>query len=209
MIIAFGNQKGGAGKTTLCALLANYLALEKQVPVLVLDMDVQQSLMTLRNRDAIAQSDMPYPIQRMQLAEYPQYRSILNKSDAYVLMDLPGTLNDVDLRTILQDADYIICPFRYDFISVVSTLDFTDVVQVYAPQKMKNKDIFYVPNIVKAQVTYDQQLKTNALLSETGVITSSIPDRVCLQRIKTNTLTPEQKDLVGFTFNFIYNSIKS
>jgi chromosome partitioning protein len=44
MRIVFGNQKGGAGKSTLCALLANYLAIEKQVPVLVLDMDSQQSL---------------------------------------------------------------------------------------------------------------------------------------------------------------------
>lgn len=213
MIIAFGNQKGGAGKSTLCALLANYLALEKQVPVLVLDMDVQQSLMTLRNRDAVAQSDsqieMPYPIERMPLSEYVKYRKELNQSNVYILMDLPGTLNDAGLKTIIQDADYIICPFRYDFISVVSTLDFTEVVKVYAPQKMKNKEIFYVPNIVKAQVTYEQQQKTNSLLSEKGVITSSIPDRVTLQRVKTNALTPDQKDIVESTFSFIYNTVKA
>jgi chromosome partitioning protein len=209
MIIAFGNQKGGAGKTTLCTLFANYLALEKKVSVMVFDMDVQQSLMTLRNRDAVAHPEMPYPIHKMQLAEYPQYRNILNSSNVYILMDLPGTLNDADLRKIIQDANYIICPFRYDFISVVSTLDFTDIVKVYAPQKVTNKAIFYVPNIVKAQVTYEQQQKTNSILSQRGVITSSIPDRVSLQRVKTNTLTFEQRDIVEPIFSFIYNNLKA
>lgn len=207
MIIAFGNQKGGAGKSTLCTLLANYLAIEKKLPVLVLDMDVQQSLLTLRNRDAQSNTSMPYPIERMQLSEYHLFRKKLLLSNIYILMDLPGTLNDAGLKAIIQDADFIICPFRYDFISVVSTLDFTEIVNVYAPLKTKNKSIFYVPNIVKAQVTYEQQVKTNALLSQNGVITASIPDRVTLQRVKTNILSPEQKDIIDSSFNFIYNSI--
>lgn len=209
MIIAFGNQKGGAGKTTLCTLLANYLSIEKNAPVLVLDMDVQQSLVNLRERDAAQNPNMPYPIQKMHLTDYSKYRSQLNGTEAFILIDLPGTLNDEGMRSILQDADYIICPFRYDFISVVSTLDFTDVVTVYAPSKTSNREIFYIPNIVKAQVNYEQQQKTNDLLSEKGIVTASIADRISLQRIKTHTLTFEQKEIVEATFGFIYNHVQA
>jgi chromosome partitioning protein len=208
MIIAFGNQKGGAGKTTLCALLANYLSIEKHAPVMVLDMDVQQSLVNLRQRDAAQHQDMPYPIEIMHLTDYAKYRSKLNSTEAFILIDLPGTLNDEGMRSILQDADYIICPFRYDFISVVSTLDFTDVVSVYAPSKTSNREIFYIPNIVKAQVNYDQLQKTNDLLSEKGIVTASIADRISLQRIKTHALTFEQKEIVEATFGFIYNHVQ-
>lgn len=44
MRILIANQKGGAGKSTLCILLANYLTLEKKDEVLVLDMDFQASV---------------------------------------------------------------------------------------------------------------------------------------------------------------------
>src|SRR5690606_9900605 len=44
MVILIGNQKGGAGKSTLTLLLANYLTAAQQRKVTVLDMDYQQSV---------------------------------------------------------------------------------------------------------------------------------------------------------------------
>lgn len=44
MKILIANQKGGAGKSTLCILFANYLAIEKKEEVLILDMDFQASV---------------------------------------------------------------------------------------------------------------------------------------------------------------------
>ena len=44
MIIIIGNQKGGAGKSTLTLLMANYLTTVKEMPVSVIDMDYQQSI---------------------------------------------------------------------------------------------------------------------------------------------------------------------
>ena len=41
MVIIIGNQKGGAGKSTLTLLLANYLTQNKKCKVTVLDMDYQ------------------------------------------------------------------------------------------------------------------------------------------------------------------------
>ena len=49
MIILFGNQKGGCGKTTNCIQFANYLV-EKGKEVLVLDLDFQRSLSDRRTR---------------------------------------------------------------------------------------------------------------------------------------------------------------
>jgi chromosome partitioning protein len=218
MRIVFGNQKGGAGKSTLCALLANYLAIEKQVPVLVLDMDTQQSLRSMRERDLMVQTEMPYQIETMQTEEYAKYRQEFANKDIYILMDLPGTLDDKHLKQIIQDADYIICPFRYDFVSFVSTLDFTDVVESYIPKRTQNKEgkgykdkakntIFYVPNMVKANVTYEQQQRANEMLSERGVVTTPISDRVTLQRLQTYAITGEQKGIVETVFDFIYEAM--
>lgn len=44
MLIIIGNQKGGAGKSTLTLLLANFLTMVKKRKVTVIDMDYQQSL---------------------------------------------------------------------------------------------------------------------------------------------------------------------
>jgi chromosome partitioning protein len=218
MRIVFGNQKGGAGKSTLCALLANYLAIEKQVPVLVLDMDTQQSLRSMRERDLMVQTEMPYQIETMQTEEYAKYRQEFASKDIYILMDLPGTLDDKHMKAIIQDADYIICPFRYDFVSFVSTLDFTDVVESYIPKRTQNKEdkghkgkakntIFYVQNMVKANVTYEQQQRANEMLSEKGVVTTPISDRVTLLRLQTYAITSEQKGIVETVFDFIYEAM--
>jgi cellulose biosynthesis protein BcsQ len=117
-----------------------------------------------------------------------------------------------------SDADYIICPFRYDFVSFVSTLDFTDVVESYIPKRTQNKEdksqkgkakntIFYVPNMVKANVTYEQQQRANEMLSEKGVVTTPISDRVTLQRLQTYAITSEQKGIVETVFDFIYEAM--
>ena len=54
-IVLFANQKGGVGKTTLCGLFANYLSVEKEVPLLVIDADPQQTFSGRRIR--FAQTD--------------------------------------------------------------------------------------------------------------------------------------------------------
>ena len=49
-IFIFANQKGGVGKTTLCTLFANYLV-AKNIPVLVIDCDGQQTIFEKRKVD--------------------------------------------------------------------------------------------------------------------------------------------------------------
>ena len=54
-VIAFANQKGGVGKTTIATQFAYYLRLQKKKKVLFLDMDAQGSASeTLNERNPIA-----------------------------------------------------------------------------------------------------------------------------------------------------------
>lgn len=49
-IIAFANQKGGVGETTLCILFSNYLTWKKK-GVVLLDADDQRSVTTKREKE--------------------------------------------------------------------------------------------------------------------------------------------------------------
>ena len=72
MIILFGNQKGGCGKTTNCIPFANYLV-EKGKEVIVLDLDFQRSLSDRRKEDiatydnAVSYTHLPFRSQLLVL----------------------------------------------------------------------------------------------------------------------------------------------
>ena len=57
MIILFTNIKGGVGKTSTCALFAQYLY-ECGYPVMALDADIQASLSRHRERELAANPDV-------------------------------------------------------------------------------------------------------------------------------------------------------
>ena len=64
-IIAFANQKGGVGKTTLCILFADYLAWKKK-GVVLLDADDQRSVTTKREKDVeFFGEEPPYEVQHV------------------------------------------------------------------------------------------------------------------------------------------------
>ena len=59
-IVLFTNIKGGVGKTSCCALFAQYLC-ENGYPVKVLDADIQASLSRHRERELAANPDAAIP----------------------------------------------------------------------------------------------------------------------------------------------------
>ena len=85
-ILLFANQKGGVGKTTLCGLFANYLAVNQRVPLLVIDADPQQTFYGRRKDDLRKEQDISYKVQSM---------TIKNPESTHVIMQnlrtLPGT----------------------------------------------------------------------------------------------------------------------
>ena len=59
-VVLFTNIKGGVGKTSCCALFAQYLC-ENGYPVKVLDADIQASLSRHRERELAANPDAVIP----------------------------------------------------------------------------------------------------------------------------------------------------
>ena len=64
-IISVSTQKGGAGKTTITALLANSLSIDYQKKVLVIDVDEQGTLSDIRSEDEDFTDNFPYEIKKI------------------------------------------------------------------------------------------------------------------------------------------------
>jgi chromosome partitioning protein len=208
MNIVFGNQKGGVGKSTLCIMLANYLTLVKKKQVLVIDMDFQKSINEQRKFDLSKNPDLantkPYEVLIMDTEDYPKYAEQLTKLNDYILIDLPGRLDDESLVPVLKDANYIVCPFFYEIKSVLSTLNFSKFVKFLD----KDKAIFFVPNRLKSGTKYETKEDVDGLLHGVGTITKGISDRVTLARLSTFEIAEEQKNIVEEVFDFLYAKIK-
>ena len=182
MVIIIGNQKGGAGKSTLTLLLANYLTLTKKCKVIVIDMDYQQSISQKYEKAKILENKEPYEVIEASLEHYPAMSETIKESPKdIILIDLPGKLDDDGLIEVFKSAHLVICPFAYDEFSFESTVFFSLVLRKINP----DVSIAYVPNRIKANVKYEIQMEVDEQLANFGKITTAIPDRIDFQRTST------------------------
>jgi chromosome partitioning protein len=182
MVIIIGNQKGGAGKSTLTLLLANFLSQVKKWTVTVIDMDYQQSISQKYEKAKILENREPYEVVAAGLEHFPAMMEDIKERPAdIVLIDLPGKLDDDGLIQVFKSADLVICPFSYDEFSFESTVFFSLVLRKI------NGDvpIIYVPNRIKANVKYEIQADIHQQLSNFGNVSPPIPDRIDCQRVST------------------------
>ena len=77
-IILFANQKGGVGKTTICGLFSNYLSDTRNVSLLVIDADPQQTFANRRKDDSRRQKDIPYKVQSVTIKDPSSTRNHAN-----------------------------------------------------------------------------------------------------------------------------------
>jgi chromosome partitioning protein len=206
MKIVFGNQKGGVGKSTLCVLMANYLTLEKKKDVLVFDMDMQKSISERRPADKSSTNlPMPYEIVAMEMEDYPRFSDDLKKlgGEVFALIDLAGSIHNDDIIPIIQEADYVFCPFDYEQTVFASTITFAKLVKYLSP----DKPLFFIPNRIKTSINYDLQDVIDTELRKYGILTKPITDRVTLKRINTFSINEEQKRLLEDVFGFLYSKI--
>ena len=187
MIILIGNQKGGAGKSTLTLLLANFLSSQKNCNVTVLDMDYQQSLVEKFERAKLLENPEAYQVLAEKKKKYADLHPVLNENpNDLVLIDLPGKLDDDGLIPVFQGADLVVCPFSYDEFSFKSTILFAVVLNKINPEL----DIVFVPNRIKANVRYETQTDVEEQLRKFGSVTAPLADRIDFQRVSTFA-TPE------------------
>lgn len=182
MTIIIGNQKGGAGKSTLTLLLANYLTLIKNCKVTVVDMDNQQSIMQKFDKAKILENAEPYEVTSSSLELFPGLQKLLLKNPReLVLIDLPGKLDDEGLFAVFEAAHLVICPFSYDEFSFESTVFFALMFK----KINKNSPLVFVPNRLKANVKFETMKEVNEQLERFGKLTPAIPDRIDCQRVTT------------------------
>lgn len=145
--IAFSTQKGGAGKTTITVLVASYLHYVKNCNVAIIDCDYPQySAYDLRKRDKekmmqdeYYQSMAAEMFERIRKGIYPVASS--KAADAiglaermtekegnldYIFFDLPGTINNTAVISLLAEMNYVFCPIVADNVVMKSSIIFTE-----------------------------------------------------------------------------------
>ena len=198
-IVVFANQKGGVGKSTLCLLLANYLNWKRK-NVCIIDTDLQQTIAGIRNDDKEFYGDTePYAIQGFDISTPEVMQQLMNNSkqlDGYVLMDAPGNMNQDGLIPMFTHADYIICPFRYDKVSLSSTGDFVRALQMI-------RQILFIPNNINRKGNLEEKKmwkQVADMFNMIGTVLPPIPSRAALERINSYDITPSQRELVKDAF---------
>ena len=216
MVIIFGNQKGGVGKTTLCTLFANHLS-KMGKKTLVVDCDNQQTITEKRKRDMkkYPETKILYNVQTFNISNVENANKLmiqLRQLDGVVLIDSPGNLAQQGLIPLFVLSDYVVCPFQFEATSVNSTVTFVmfiNKLQERFPQ-MKTK-IFFVVN--KHDKRYGKQkelelwAKTERQFASYGYVAPRVDMKVDMQRYNTFELINKQTDIVGPTFDFICNRL--
>lgn len=216
MVIIFGNQKGGVGKTTLCTLFANHLA-KMGKKTLVVDCDNQQTISEKRKLDLkkSPKVKIPYNVQTFNIADVENANKLmatLRAIDGVVLIDSPGNLAQQGLIPLFVNADYVVCPFQFEPTSVNSTVMFILFISKLKERfpKMKTQLIFVVNRHDKRygkQSELELWAKTEKDLERYGYVAPRVDIKVDMQRYNTIEVLDNQKKIVGPTFDFICNKI--
>lgn len=150
LYVAVSTQKGGAGKTTLTAILASYLYYLKGIDLIAIDCDYpQNNLADLRERDYLlaekskkvneivfrtwkSRNGSAYIIERSTpedaLAVAEAYSSGDNPP-RIIFFDLPGTVNNAYVINTISKMDYVFCPITTDPMVMESSMAFANIVQ--------------------------------------------------------------------------------
>lgn len=150
LYVAVSTQKGGAGKTTLTAILASYLYYLKGIDLIAIDCDYpQNNLSDLRERDYLlaeksrkvneivfrtwkSRNGTAYRIERSTpedaLAVAESY-SIGDNPPKLIFFDLPGTVNNAHVINTISKMDYVFCPITTDPMVMESSVAFANIVQ--------------------------------------------------------------------------------
>ena len=211
MIILFTNIKGGVGKTSTCALFAQYLY-ESGYPVTVLDADIQASLSRHRERELAANPDVavPWDVSTIDTTDRQSLQSSIEeakKFEGIVLIDMPGTLNASNLDLLYQAADLAVVPISYDFDTIDATGIFIKVIK-----RVKDIRLVFLPNRINTTENRADEMKqreeTVKILGRIGKVTPRIKQSVVIKRYSTvSPLDKYQKAAVEHAFDAIVEQI--
>ena len=218
-VVLFTNIKGGVGKTSCCALFAQYLC-ENGYPVKVLDADIQASLSRHRERELAANPDavIPWEVSTVDTTDRQNLQSSIEEAmqsieeamqfDGVVLFDMPGTLNAANLDLLYKAADLAVVPISYDFDTIDATGIFIKVIK-----RVKDIQLVFLPNRINTTENRADDMKqreeTVKILGRIGRVTPRIKQSVVIKRYSAiSALDKYQKAAVEHAFNAIVEHIK-
>lgn len=209
MIITFGTQKGGVGKTTLAVAFANYLSLYKKKEVKVFDFDFQKSFYNKWKEDDLLEAPKLYDVELITEDDLEQGKfsdEVLNEmedSDTIYIFDLAGVLN-VHYTDIVRNSSVIVIPYEYSEFAIKSTIMFIHYLGHYECYGEK----IFVRNRIDKNFNYKNKEEQDKEFSKFGkVLDNTIYKRNCLQHITTRNLEYKQKDAVRKSFEEIIDHI--
>ena len=134
-LVSIATQKGGVGKTTLTAILASLLHYRYDYNIIVVDVDYPQYSLTKTREaelEAVKKEErlanlVNSQLEKLNKGSYPiltckadEAIDRLNKLDLddidYVLFDMPGTINQPGVLSLLACLDYVFIPIVADDI---------------------------------------------------------------------------------------------
>ena len=212
-IILFANLKGGVGKSTLCSMFATYLAQHK-MQVGLIDADVQQTIIKMRERDKLQFPDLQVPwncssLIDQDVTKIKEKMGKLKSLPFWVVTDMPGNLTDSNLLPIIKGADVIIVPMSYEERVLDGTVLFVKIVR-----KLTKAPLIFVPNMISDQegIKSERELRDEAIsiLGKLGYITPRIKRSVVIKRTNTiKILDQYQTKAVEFAFESIIKYIEN
>ncbi|KUJ50057.1 ParA family protein [Chryseobacterium sp. JAH] len=201
MIITFGTQKGGTGKTTLAIAFANYIALSSERKVNVFDFDFQKSFYYKWKEDGLLDIPKLYDVEIIDEENEQPFSDFehlieMKESEDVNVFDLAGTL-DAKYSDLLIYSDFIVIPFEYSNVSAKSTLVFINFLGLLESQAAR----VFIRSKYDKGYKYQNQEGMDAEISKYGLLLKSpVFKRNCLQTIDTRKLTYEQKYAVKNSF---------
>lgn len=219
LLMVWANQKGGAGKSTLCIAFADLWVKMTGRDVVVIDADPQRTLYKVHMKDIEENPGIDplyhvYPFGDIDDAD--KTVGMMNKArlqNCDIIFDAPGNLSSNGIAPLLMKADCIFCPTGYDNKTSMSTIDFSNFITASAKELGLSHPprIFYIINRfikswgtkkeLEARKTYDEYL------SALGLLTPRVPSCAKLQRTSTFYITPKQEEAVKPCFSFIIKQI--
>lgn len=208
MIITFGTQKGGTGKTTLAIAFANYISFVSERKVNVFDFDFQKSFYHKWIEDEESELPKLYEVDIIDEDNEQPFSDFehlidLKESEEINIFDLAGTL-DARYSDLLIYSDFIMIPFEYSNVSAKSTLVFINFLGLLESQAER----IFIRSKYDKGYRYQNQEGMDAEISKYGILLKNpVFKRNCLQTIDTRKLTYEQKYAVKYPFNELIDHI--
>lgn len=132
-IISFAAKKGGVGKSTLTSIFANFLQHQTDDSFIVCDLDYDQKTLAAKRESELQDGgdiqDL-YALEVIKSSDFAEvFKNAIDGNFDYVLLDIPGNLEQSGIRQALAYCDHIIIPTHYSESDIQSFVDYVKFIR--------------------------------------------------------------------------------